>query len=245
MKYIMPYKMGSASAKALARACSILRIRGDKRLPSQSLIVNWGSTKTTPKLLNVKVINKPSSVSIAINKAKALPVMSSAGVSTVEHTASKDVVNGWIESGHTVFARTLASSSQGKGIVILDYNSSDIPYASIYTKYIPKCHEYRVHVFGGKVIDFIKKKRSQSGTTSDFIRNHSNGWIFCRQDVVLPLVVIEQATKAVAALGLDFGAVDILYKEKVNTAWVLEVNTAPGIEASTLDKYKEAILEIR
>lgn len=243
MKYLLPYKLGSASAKLLSQALGIKRIKGIKRLGSRATVINWGSSQLPSKLIGTKVYNHPVAVSKAINKAVALPTMKAAGVSVIEHTTSREVVAGWLEGEATVFARTLASSSQGQGIVILDYNSS-IPYAPIYTKYIPKCHEYRVHVFGGKVIDFIKKKRSTNGTTSDFIRSHSNGWIFCRSGVTLPTEVSEQCIKAVASLGLDFGAVDVLYKERDNKAWVLEINTAAGIEGTTLTKYVEAINEL-
>ena len=47
------------------------------------------------------------------------------------------------------------------------------------------------------------------------------------------------AVNAVKALGLDFGAVDIIYNEKENQYYVLEVNTAPGLEGTTLIKYAE------
>ena len=47
---------------------------------------------------------------------------------------------------------------------------------------------------------------------------------------------------AVTALGLEFGAVDIIYNDKSKKLFVLEVNTAPGIEGATVTKYKDAIL---
>jgi len=48
------------------------------------------------------------------------------------------------------------------------------------------------------------------------------------------------ALAAVSALGLDFGAVDIIYNEHENQYYVLEVNTAPGLEGTTVEKYAEA-----
>ena len=47
------------------------------------------------------------------------------------------------------------------------------------------------------------------------------------------------ATNAIDAIGLDFGAVDVGYDEKTNTCVVYEINTAPGIEGSTVDWYAE------
>ena len=50
-----------------------------------------------------------------------------------------------------------------------------------------------------------------------------------------------QSVAAVRSLGLDFGAVDVV--ERQNKAYVLEVNTAPGLVGTTLEKYVDAIRE--
>jgi glutathione synthase/RimK-type ligase-like ATP-grasp enzyme len=42
-------------------------------------------------------------------------------------------------------------------------------------------------------------------------------------------------------MGLDFGAVDIGHRLIDNQFFVFEVNTAPGLEGTTLDKYAKAI----
>ena len=47
--------------------------------------------------------------------------------------------------------------------------------------------------------------------------------------------------RSVNLLGLDFGAVDIGHRLQDNKFFVFEINTAPGIEGSTLDKYAKAI----
>ena len=49
----------------------------------------------------------------------------------------------------------------------------------------------------------------------------------------------QEATAAVEALCLDFGAVDVVWNATKNKAFVLEVNTAPGVEGTTLEEYKE------
>ena len=52
------------------------------------------------------------------------------------------------------------------------------------------------------------------------------------------------AEHAVEALGLDFGAVDIMYHE--NTFYVLEVNTAPGLTRTrTLEAYANEIRRLK
>ena len=49
------------------------------------------------------------------------------------------------------------------------------------------------------------------------------------------------AIKAVEALDLDFGAVDII-ETRQGEIFVLEVNTAPGLEGKTVESYGNAIL---
>lgn len=74
------------------------------------------------------------------------------------------------------------------------------------------------------------------------VRNHANGWIYARDAIDEPnAMVLEQAKLAITALGLDFGAVDIIWNQHRQMAYVLEVNTAPGLEGTTLIKYADAI----
>ena len=55
----------------------------------------------------------------------------------------------------------------------------------------------------------------------------------------------EEAEEAVLALGLDFGAVDLVLCKDTGLPYVLEVNTAPGLHSPTvLAAYVEAIKEM-
>jgi len=69
----------------------------------------------------------------------------------------------------------------------------------------------------------------------------TGGWVYARSDVAIPDMLCTIAMEAVLLLGLDFGAVDIGHKVNENKFFVFEVNTAPGLEGSTLDKYSKAI----
>jgi hypothetical protein len=51
--------------------------------------------------------------------------------------------------------------------------------------------------------------------------------------------VTQLAIKAVQALGLDFGAVDVVFAD--GKASVLEVNSAPGLKGQTLVSYANAV----
>jgi hypothetical protein len=143
----------------------------------------------------------------------------------------------------TVFARTLINSTNGRGIVEFDVGVGEPPRAPLYTAYIPKKAEYRVHVLGGSAIDVQQKRKKKGVEERDTrIRNLHNGYVYCRDGIVLPEGAADLAVRAVAALGYEYGAVDLIYNEKRNQCYVLEVNSRPGLMGSTLENYANALI---
>lgn len=147
----------------------------------------------------------------------------------------------------TVFVRTLINSTNGRGIIEYDVGNGPVPVGPLYTSYIPKKAEFRFHVFGGQVID-IQQKKKKAGVNEDErntrIRNVHNGYVYCRDGVILPDGAAALAVRAVEALGYSYGAVDLIYNEKRNCSYVLEVNSRPGLMGTTLDKYAEALINM-
>lgn len=147
----------------------------------------------------------------------------------------------------TLFARTIVNGTNGRGIVEFERDSEEYPIAPLYTEYIPKKAEYRVHVFGGKVIDVQqkKKKREFNADNRDTrIRNLHNGYVYCRDGINLPDGATDLAIRAVGACNYVYGAVDIIYNERRNQCFVLEVNSRPGLMGTTLENYADAIKEM-
>lgn len=106
--------------------------------------------------------------------------------------------------------------------------------------------EFRVHSFLGRSIRAGMKVRRDDfvGTPHAWVRSWDGGWRISYANDPNPVtnVIRELAHRAVAALNLQFGAVDI--GEVGNGSFVvLEVNRAPGIEAGTPPKYARAIQE--
>lgn len=145
----------------------------------------------------------------------------------------------------TLFARTLVSSTNGRGIIEFGREAALYPDAPLYTEYIPKKSEYRFHVFGDKVIDVQekRKKRGFEDGRNTRIRNLSNGYVYCRDGVNPPDGAADLAVRAVQAVGYQYGAVDVIYNEKRNQSYVLEVNSRPGLQGTTLNKYVNAIID--
>jgi glutathione synthase/RimK-type ligase-like ATP-grasp enzyme len=242
---IYPYKFGSKSGKVLRDTLPAVRVRdtGRYRKRENDFVINWGNTRV-PSWGNAD-INNYDAVARACDKIVALQTMKEAGVRTVEFTTNRTEVGAWLEAGDSVYSRTLTRGHAGNGIIISNSND-EIPDAPLYTRGIESNVEYRVHVFNGKAIDYAKKiplEGSELTVEVSKIKSHSRGWTFARNVKLRPSVQ-EEAVKAVTALGLDFGAVDIIINPKnKNRPHVLEVNTSPGLEEGgrTLDIYVEAI----
>ena len=243
--YILPYKIGSESAKVLAEQLGCLRIKGDKRLPNNSIVFNWGNSEVHPICNNRRpcnLYNIPEAVTRASDKLRTFSVLSNRGVRIPQTTQAGWVAHQWIEEGATVYGRRYTNSSQGKGIHILTQDDYFIDNLPLYTRGIVG-KEYRVHVAFGKIIDFTQKKKRSETEVNEYVRNHSNGWVFAREGVLLPPDAAVQSIKAIDELGLDYGAIDVIVNDN-NAAYILEVNTAPGIEGTTLQKYSAAFEEV-
>lgn len=233
--FFAPYNLGSEGCKNLAQSIGAIRTKATKRFKRDVLLVNWGRSDLTPRGYPAHILNPSDKVIRATNKLSCLNRLAESGVARVEHTTSVDVVRRWLmEPGTVVYGRQLLNASQGKGIVIIS-TPDQIVYCPLYTKGVLKAHEYRVHVFGNKIIDVTKKKRRNDIERNDYIKNLSNGWVYCRDGIEIPDNVTRTARDAVLALGLDFGAVDILLRK--NVPYVLEINTAPGLTGTTLNRY--------
>jgi len=162
------------------------------------------------------------------------------------YTTSKDTAQTWLDSNVDVMGRQSLTGHGGSDAIFIprDGQVPDMYDFRLYTQYVPKQAEYRVHVFQGNIIQLQEKKcrRDMAREDRDYrIRNHTRGWVFCQEDVEAPPQVCEYAIKAVELLGLDFGAVDVVYNKLRDKAVVLEINTAPGLGGeSTLQAYVNA-----
>lgn len=241
---VRPPTRPSAGARTIRKllGSAALLVRKDYAPKQYRWIINWGNA-TPFDARGKQVFNPPNAVAVAVNKLLCFKALKDAGVripNFVEKNPSQDRL--W-------FARTKLASSCGDGIVVIrpdDVKGVDAP---LYVEYIKKTEEYRVHVVNGNAI-FVQQKKKRAGFEQDkdekLIRNHDNGWVFCIADSdEVQDDVKHQAIKAVAAAGLHFGAVDIVVGRDDGLAYVLEINTAPGITSPTLEQaYKEALTQL-
>lgn len=261
--FIRSYNNNSVGSKLLADALNARRLKLDgtsKYKPKKGdVVINWGNSnqfefQDNP---NIVLLNKPKAVALASNKVsvathvsqlEAHPFIISkvvkGKISFLGATAGLFTPNGLI-------LRTIVNGSGGRGVYFVDdldeaqkMYEIDGRKVQIVSPYYKKTHEYRIHVLNGHVFDVVQKRKRQDlpkEAVNFKIRNHDNGWVFCRGEVDVPQPLLRMAIQACNMLGLNFGAVDAIYNEHIGDVHILEVNTAPGLEGTTVENYANEI----
>lgn len=239
--WIRPYKGGSNAAKLLAIALGgrlIKRHGSQYKQQVRDFVVNWGCSDP---FLGGPLLNRPECVARAASKMATFRALAENGVQIPAWTQDVAQAREWGQRGR-LLGRDLDRGSQGRGIAVYE-KGQELGRHLFYVRFVRKDREFRVHVVNGTVI-FVQEKLKKKGVENGdrYIRSHARGWCFAFHHLVekpAPQVVLDAGLAAVRALGLDFGAVDIAWSEH-SGATVLEVNTAPGIEESSLAAYANA-----
>ena len=213
-----------------AKVSKRVRKRGD-------VLIRYGLAYNPEADLDFKVVINPAgAVMNAVNKLRALRILASKGVVVPPYFTSKHQI---AVEDLPVLARS-HRHTRGLDIQYIDSMEELMgSRADYYTQYIPAKHEYRVHVFNGEPVR-LQKKIAKAEDASPIIKNAEHGYILADNFKYTKLLkrerkVIDMAVRAVGALGLTFGAADVLYYDRV--PYVLEVNTAPALDDYGLQLY--------
>lgn len=232
--------MRIAYAKASApSARKLAELDGDIELVSSSsaeVDINWGRGNANA-VLNPNIEN-------AVNKRKMRELFRLNGVPTPPlHDLDSVRMNLALGTDLKFVGRPdthmkkrgfwLVEDFRGLGRALL--GTSRKRPATHFMEYISKeraPREYRVHVFNGTVIRLSGKDYSKP----------ADGRLYTTVPPTGELSHIrEAAKKAVKAVGLHFGAADVLAND--TECWVLEVNSAPGLGGTMPEVYLKAFRE--
>lgn len=218
-----------------------------KQLTSQSL---KRLAAELGKRLNYKVwrsdVSKPTAIEAKygqqVDKKAQYKWFKDHNVASLEYTDNQATAKIWAKKCEVVVRKTL-NGSEGAGIVIAK-TPEQIVVAPVYTKYKKKATEFRVHIFKDKVVAVTEKRlrTNWEGPHDSHIRNTANGYVFCHNDVVSPPGLDALAVAASKVTSSDFKGVDIGFNKKANELFVIEVNSAPGIEGSNIKAYADEII---
>lgn len=247
--WFRPCRISFNSVKELAHELGAKRIlhRGSNyRFRSFHRVVNWGNSCPSPYPI---WLNQPEAVARAVNKLTTWDLLSARGVPTVDYTNDPAMAQEWVDSGLLVYGRETLTGFGGRGISVFRRGDSVLGERADtgtngtinhWTKGFPTHREFRVVVVGGNAV-VVREKKKRRGTNPDMaVRSHGD-WVFCINDLQpYPDTLTGDSIRAVMALGLDIGGVDIALDRQGNTC-VLEVNTAPSLTGTSVLKVAEAI----
>ncbi len=229
------------------------------------IIINLGVTDDFP--YEGDIINTQDMVRAASNKKKARQIFAEQGVPAPELFLRPGEVS---KNDLPVIGRT-SYHHKGQGFwfckTLTGVQRASKAGATHFLEFISNTREYRVHTFIKKksqnlspdergadhyVSIKISEKVWQGEERPDKNepqKNHEFGWSFRapknRREEELD-VVRYAAKQAIAALGLDFGAVDVMYRVRSKQPYVLEVNSTPSLSdenATTCEVYANRILK--
>lgn len=111
----------------------------------------------------------------------------------------------------------------GRDIVMFK-NKDQVKEMDYYIEFLPIDEEYRFHVVCGEIVSSSIKVGGDKRSTC---RNLNSGWTFKETKKFLLPELPDLSMWAIRALGLHFGAVDIMVSK--GKPYLLEINTAPGL----------------
>jgi hypothetical protein len=267
-----------------------LGCKGGKKLPVMEnvcMIVGWGTKTNDDVNITVPVLNHPNVIRVNRNKFDALLKIGSDIVPAF--CSSEDVFHELDSDKKGTVKFPLIGRTKyhqgGKGFWYCPTKTHVMEAINQGAQYFQNMveikDEYRLHVFGDKVLHLVKKvKRTipeieeafvrqeferqkslaeKNGDAFDeemvktilqrqaksfaqngpdmLIRSNRMGWRFAPMNSIeCPKGLAEVAVKAVKNIGLDFGAVDCCL-DASGKAFVIEVNSGPGLEGSAFNKW--------
>lgn len=222
---------------------------GDNTLPSGELLayelnkrgynglsINWGYQ------VSENALNPASKLRIAQNKRLALIELEFAGV-----PIPKLYVDDFEDIKYPVVGRR-DKHTRGSGFFMC-YDQYDFDKTRMfnrpptyYLEFIGNAREFRVYSFQGKSIRLVEKVGF--GLIKKYSRSDDEVYFTYPEHFNKKQELRSVAHQAVEALGLDFGAVDILYKN--GQFYVIEVNTAPQLTegTKTLQAFVDAFMNV-
>lgn len=236
LSYLLYHQSCSVTGRALRDALGI-RFRGSKPRRDRGIydiVLRWGSSLEFPARAE---LNNAEGIRRAANKWSTLVALKEAGLPTVPFERTI----GGLSDYDVVYARGNYGSG-GKNLVVCYRGDNNIPPpADFYTGGVDVHREYRVHVVGGDVIRIQGKylEIPEDDRANGRVCNHANGYRFKTPQKRLNQNRLDDCVAAVKALGLDFGAVDLLLGTDRNH-YILEVNTGPACSPKTLAAYVDA-----
>lgn len=242
---ILPWKMQSEGAIALAEALDGLRIKlQDSRYTYREgdCVINWGNGNSADRLSLPDGVMLNPNVNICINKKDFFDRMQGHNIVPPFAYTHDEAVR---HLAFPILCRTLIEGADGEGCVVAD-DATGMRPARLYTQLLEKAAEYRVHMgrtFAGDIVLIAAQKKR-------IIADHAIDPRIWTGDAVvldyiepeeLPRPVFDVTKRAMELLPeLHFAGFDTIVTF-AHGARVVEANSAPMMTPTVTRKYAEFI----
>lgn len=191
-------------------------------------MLSWGSPNITTQEASVPCLNQRPERT----KLEELTLLASGGVPIP--TMKVDLADADFEACPLWYARKLQHKGGTDLRAVTQADEAGWRKAAgwaYFTARVPIKRELRCWAFRGKLLGVYEKAMRRPEEYTGLGRNHKYGFVFSRlQDTCETAeAALDVTDNALTALGLDFGAADLIQKPDGSLV-CLEVNTAPGIE---------------
>jgi hypothetical protein len=152
-------------------------------------------------------------------------------------------------SFYPIIIRTIMNGHGGIGIHVVknDEEFNNIWRSGYYwTPFVRLSSEYRVIIFNGEPIKIFKKVREEGEDREDFpIRNNDNGYHFSIRENMdaFPNLLSFIDTKLKPLIPIGFYGLDIGKIHDSEDFFVLELNSAPGLNTNTITVLGDKLIE--
>jgi glutathione synthase/RimK-type ligase-like ATP-grasp enzyme len=219
--------IGCRKARPTGRALAAelgCRYSEDGVRDASGLVIRYGNTRVPD---TEHILNKREAIVTSSNKPRCKSLLMERGIPTPKRLTWHDDLQ------FPLLARP-HHHQQGRGFHIVN-NRQELARYDQNTHYlqeiVQKINEYRLFVLQDRIIEADLKEVPQDNPNV-MVRNHTTGCFFRWVRVAtLPLELKRAARDAIAACGLDFGAVDCatVRTPRGEGVTVFEVNSAPGL----------------
>ena len=210
--------------------------RGHSDSSQREYLFRWGSTSGVRFIPDEQTFNRMSKIEANTDKYNSLRVMDSEGIQVPDYSRTVE------DLSYPILVRS-TNHREGQDInLILQERDDYLTSNDFYTQYIPVQMEYRVHVAFGNILKLYEKRLRSESDNHPVIRNSGTGNVFLNPRDPVPEEVRDESLRALRALGLEYGAVDVILGEN-DEVYVLEVNTAPSLDEANIQRYGNAIAE--
>lgn len=214
-------------AKTITQMGTLAKIvPGVPNLRPGDLLINWGTNYREGGGLNCSVKLAPG------DKLSELKLFERAGVKTVEFSLTRPANGRW-------YARQ-AYHEGGSDL------AANLSHGDYYVKHIDTDHEYRVYVFKDRTIA-TGLKEPEKPEYHPYLRSMKHGWDWSYRLAKVNRmesrhVARTEAIKAIAAVGYDFGGVDVGITRDGKPV-VFEVNSRPGLDEYSAERFAETFID--